>query len=191
MAVEQIRGNNSPRLTETRKAKIEQFVDLYRGGPDNLRGSAVSCYQAIYPKCKSAGAARRAAHTLYAHPYTQTLLSAKTLEVAKKADITQDRVLREVAAIALFDPRKLFEDDGSPKPLSELDDATAAAISGIKKIKIGDDWDVVEYKIADKNSALEKLMRHLGLYQQDNEQKNISLADALKAGIERVKELGE
>jgi len=185
------KGKKTPRLTEAKRIRLDQFIDLYRGGPDELRNSAIDCYRYVYPRCKSDKAAKRGAYETLNHPYVQEKLKAKTDEVSEKADVTQERVLKEVASIALFDPRKLFKDDGSPVPLSELDDATAAAISGIKKIKIGDDWDVLEYKISCKNQALEKLMRHLGLYQQDNEQKTSSLADALKAGIERVRGLSE
>ncbi|WP_310715492.1 terminase small subunit, partial [Burkholderia multivorans] len=49
----------------------------------------------------------------------------------QRTGITQDRVLRELARIAFFDPRKLFDSDGRPLPISELDDDTAAAIAGL------------------------------------------------------------
>ncbi|WP_310731021.1 terminase small subunit, partial [Burkholderia multivorans] len=49
----------------------------------------------------------------------------------QRTGITQDRVLRELARIAFFDPRKLFDADGRPLPISELDDDTAAAIAGL------------------------------------------------------------
>ena len=191
MAKEKIRGNNAPRLTKAKKIKLDQFVDLYRGGPDELRNNAIACYRHLYPRCKTENAARRASYDVFHHPYVQARLKEQTDKIMHKADITQERVVKEVASIALFDPRKLFEDDGSPKPLSKLDDATAAAISGIEVVKVGDDCSVLKYKIADKNQALEKLMRHLGLYQQDNEQQNVSLADSLIAGIKRVRHLSE
>jgi phage terminase small subunit len=130
-------------------------------------------------------------HDALHHEYTAKRLAELAQESAKRADFNEDRVLKEVAAIALFDPRKLFNDDGQPKQISELDDATAAAISSIKTVKTGEESSVVEYKVNDKNQALEKLMRHLGLYQQDNEQQNTSLAAALEAGIKRARNLSE
>lgn len=89
-----------------------------------------------------------------------------------------ERVLLEASRLALFDPRKLFCDDGSPKPINELDDDTAAALSGLD---VTEEWDgsgegrvfvgmTKKYKIADKNSALEKLFKHHGLYGEDNKQ---------------------
>jgi phage terminase small subunit len=106
-------------------------------------------------------------------------------------------VLQEIARIGLFDPRKLFDNTGAPLPITKLDDDVAAAISGIKVMQTGGGGEgespgtVIEYKIADKNSALEKLMKYLGAYEKDNTQKLGSLADALIAGINRTKELDE
>lgn len=110
---------------------------------------------------------------------------ARAITEAKKArevriEITQDRVLKEAARLALFDPRKLFNDDGSPKGIHELDDDTAAAVAGIEvleqfegsgkeRVFVG---HLKKYRIADKNSALEKLFKHLGMFEKDNRQKN-------------------
>lgn len=90
--------------------------------------------------------------------------------------ITADRILLETARLAFFDPRKLFNADGTPKGIHELDDDSAACIGGLKVVTKGNAemgfGEVLEYKINDKNSALEKLFKHQGLYEQDNRQKN-------------------
>jgi phage terminase small subunit len=99
------------------------------------------------------------------------------------------RVLLEASRLALFDPRKLFNADGSPKPIGELDDDTAAALAGLdvqesfegsgdERVFVG---YVKKYKVADKNSALEKLFKHHGLYELDNKQKTDPLAELLKS----------
>jgi phage terminase small subunit len=98
------------------------------------------------------------------------------------------RVLQEVSRLALFDPRKLFNQDGSPKPINELDDDTAAALAGLDVTEewegSGDDRVFVgftkKYKVADKNSALEKLFKHHGLYKEDNAQKTDPLVELLR-----------
>lgn len=191
MAREKIRGNNAPTLTTARRLKLDKIIDLYRGGPDEYRNNWKASFSHIYPRFTTDSAIRRGAYDALHHKYTQKKLSEFAEKSAAKADFNQDRVLREIAAIALFDVRKLIGDDGKPKPLSELDDATAAAVAGVKFAKVSDDFAVLEYKIADKNTALEKLMRHLGLYEKDNDQQNTSLAAALEAGIQRVKDLNE
>lgn len=99
------------------------------------------------------------------------------------------RVLLEASRLATFDPRKLFREDGKPKPVNELDDDTAAALAGIDVVEefegSGDDRRFVgytkKYKVADKNSALEKLFKHHGLYEIDNRQKSDPIADMLKS----------
>lgn len=107
----------------------------------------------------------------------------------ERTAVSSDRVLLEAARLALFDPRKLFNDDGSPKGIHELDDDTAAAVAGIEVLEQfeGSGRDRVfvgymkKYRIADKNSALEKLFRHHGLYERDNEQKTDPLTSLLHA----------
>lgn len=99
------------------------------------------------------------------------------------------RVLLEASRLALFDPRKLFFDDGTPKPITELDDDTAAALAGLEVVEefegSGEDRKFVgytkKYKVADKNSALEKLFKHYGLYEKDNEQKTDPLVELLRS----------
>jgi phage terminase small subunit len=62
----------------------------------------------------------------------QALLKQMMEERRHRLDISAERVLRELARIAFFDPRKLFNHDGSLKNIAELDADTAAAIAGIE-----------------------------------------------------------
>lgn len=99
-----------------------------------------------------------------------------------------ERVLLEASRLALFDPRKLFNEGGVPKPINELDDDTASAIAGLEVVEefTGSGQDRVfigftkKYKVADKNSALEKLFKHHGLYKEDNKQKADPLVELLR-----------
>lgn len=89
----------------------------------------------------------------------------------ERSYITAERVLLELSRIAFFDPRKLLDDAGHPKPLDELDDDTAAAVAGLDLLEEyrGEGKDrtfvgyVKKFKIADKNTALTNAMRHLGI----------------------------
>lgn len=180
---------------ESTKAKLREFADLYRGGPNELRGKPGRCYLRMNPTASKKGAEARASEWLN-HWYTQEYLKKQTDKVAENADVTQERVIKEIARIGLFDPRKLFDNRGNPLPITELSDDVAAAIAGLKvrEMPMGEDGQmatVIEYKLADKNAGLEKLMKYLGAYEKDNKQKNESLADALMAGINRVKDLDE
>ena len=180
---------------ESTKAKMRAFADLYRGGPDDIRGNAKACYKAVYPRSSIKVCEAQGARTLN-HEYTQGYLRAKADESAHKADITQDRVLQEIARCGMYDMRKLFDDKGEPLPPHKLDDDIAAAVVGLKVTAIAGDDDSkgvcrYEYKLSDKGAAQEKLMKFLGLYEKDNGQKSDPLAEALIAGINRTKELDE
>ncbi len=99
---------------------------------------------------------------------------------AESVGIEAERVLREVARLALYDPRALFNEDGSPKLPLDLDDDIAAAITSLK-IERDDEGNIVklDYRLADKNAAIEKLMKHLGLFERDNRQRGDELGKLL------------
>ncbi|WP_130861446.1 terminase small subunit [Bacilliculturomica massiliensis] len=93
-------------------------------------------------------------------------------QLQKKTEITQERVLAEYAKLAFFDPRNLFETDGSPKSITELDDETAAALAGLDVQEVFEGVGsnrvfagyIKKYKLADKRGALDSLARHLGMF---------------------------
>lgn len=84
-----------------------------------------------------------------------------------RTNITADRVLLEISRLAFFDARKLYNDDGSPKRITEIDDDTAAAITGIDTAEMGGSEGtqvtVKKYKATDKKGPLEMLVKHLGI----------------------------
>lgn len=98
----------------------------------------------------------------------QLAISAVQEKRLAKADIDGDRLLRELNRVALFDPRRLFGPDGSPRSLPDLDDDTVAAVAGLDVIEQFDDdglkrGDIKKWKLANKLGAIELLLRHLGL----------------------------
>lgn len=130
-------------------------------------------------------------------PQIASLLSQKQSEIAARQDerldameLTKERIAREIARVAFFDPRKMFRADGRPKEITELDDDTAAAIVGIDVLE---EWDgvgekrvlrgyVKKYKVANKNVAHDQAAKILGMYEKDNAQPNAALAQAVRDG---------
>lgn len=92
---------------------------------------------------------------------------------SRRIGITADNALREIARVAFSDIRKVFDEQGNLKPLHELDDDVAAAISSVEmvvKYKKDEDGNaqpelVKKIRIWDKNSALEKLGKHFKLWE--------------------------
>ncbi len=90
----------------------------------------------------------------------------------KKVHMGTDEALAAAAHIARSDPRRLFTEDGRLKPIKQLEDGTALAISSIKVVEkpgaVLEDGTreidrVHEIKFWDKNAALDKLFKHLAL----------------------------
>src|SRR5690349_21141351 len=49
----------------------------------------------------------------------QEAIEQKQKEVAKRCELTTENIVRETAAVAFSDIRRLFNPDGSPKPIHE------------------------------------------------------------------------
>lgn len=104
-------------------------------------------------------------------------ISRLMAERASRVELKSDRVLKEISRILCADIRKIMHENGRIKMPHELDDDTAAAIASFKLKADGE----IEYKFWDKNSALEKAMKHLGQYVLDNKQKTDPLRDLLQS----------
>ncbi len=107
-------------------------------------------------------------------------LSDALEEVKQKTGVTLERVITELARIAFFDPRAMFNPDGTPKAVHELDDDTAAVVAGLDVLEQYESdgaggrqltGHVKKWKLAPKDAALDKLMKHLGGYAEDNKHK--------------------
>ena len=92
----------------------------------------------------------------------------------RRTEITQDRVLQEVARLAFFDMRKLYAEDGTLKAPCDWDDDTAAALAGVEVVETQkvsvEDGQIIKTpefvkkaKVWDKGGALTLAMRHLGM----------------------------
>lgn len=109
---------------------------------------------------------------LLSNPKVRAEIAKKTGKMFTKLDISAERVLEEIAKLAFFDPRKLFESDGSPKQLHELDDETAMAVAGFEFVELfegtGDQKHAYgllkKYKLTDKRASLELLGKYLKLF---------------------------
>lgn len=128
-------------------------------------------------------------------------VSARVAELRQaasdKAVVSEARVIEELARIGLFDPGELFAEDGSLLPVKKMSPEVRAAIASIEVEEIDADGKVIgrvkKIKLWDKNSAADKLLRHLGSYEKDNRQRKGVLADlpreTLRLIVERLRGL--
>lgn len=100
-----------------------------------------------------------------------------------KLDITVEKVLAELGKLAFLDPRKFYDENGNLKPITELDDETAACLAGMEVNELwGEDEDgrkpvgtVKKIKFTDKGINLERLGRYFKLFTDRVENRDLTL----------------
>lgn len=112
---------------------------------------------------------------LGSHPKVAQRVRAMQAASAEIAILEGAQVLREVKMLAHSDIAGLVGPDGKFKLPQELDEATRAAVASFEIDKGG----VIKYRFWSKTDALEKAMKHLGLYEQNNKQKADPLRELL------------
>ena len=107
-------------------------------------------------------------------PLVAAAIEGRRIAQTHANGITVERILKEQAAIAFFDLRKLYRPDGSLKNPAEWDDETAAAMSANETVEMAGGLAVdgsgaqhvpmytKKVKGWDKGRALEALLKHLG-----------------------------
>ena len=95
-------------------------------------------------------------------------------KIAKRNDITEDRVLKEYAKLGFLDPRKFYDIEGNLIPIHKLSADVAATLTGMDVqtiyAKDGDmTGDLKKIKFADKKGALDSISRTLGMFIERHE----------------------
>jgi phage terminase small subunit len=127
--------------------------------------------------------ARQQASRLLSDANIKAQLSERAKETARKYELTTDLAVRSIYQEITFDPAKLYREDGSLRDITELDEDTRMALTAVEFEQIGKREPVMVRKVkwAARHQAREQLMKHLGMFERDNEQKTKGLAELLKA----------
>lgn len=153
-------------------ARRDLFVQHYIANGGNATQAAISAGYA--PK-----SAKQTGHEVLTHPDVTANITEHRNRLREKTGLTTERVAQELAKLVFSDPRKLVDEEGRIRPLHELEDEVAGSLASIEvfeefegrgdqRVKIGETKKV---KLWDKNAAIEKAMKHLGMFEQDNTQK--------------------
>ncbi len=94
---------------------------------------------------------------------------------ADVAILKAGEILTEVRRLCLSDISRIMHPDGRVKLPHELDADTRAAVASFEIDAKG----VIKYRFWDKNAAIEKAAKHLGLYEKDNEQQTSPFKEML------------
>ena len=172
----------------TKKQKIfadEYLIDL----------NATRAYRVAYPSVKKDETAAAAAARMLRNVKVQEYISERMQDRQQRTEVTQDMVVKELAAIAFAKATDYVEIRSNGvrgtvviKPTTDLSDQQIRAIAGIKEGANG-----IEIKLNDKEKALELLGRHLGMWNDKLDIKTPAIDDSIKemeAYFEQLKESG-
>ncbi len=139
-------------------------------------GNATAAYRKSYNCDKSKPASvNRLAKANIDNIKIRARIKELQAEVAEKLLVSEESVLKEYARIGFSDVRQLFDEDGKLKPVHDLDNDTAAAISAVKVVSKnagpGEVEYVHEYKMWAKTAALDSLGKNIGFFAKDNKQR--------------------
>lgn len=149
-------------LTEKQKIFADEYlIDL----------NATRAYKAAYSSVKKEETARANGSRLLTNANVASYIAERMKERQKRTEVTQDRVVEELAAIAFAKATDYVTVQANGpaamvmiKSTAELSDEQVRAIAGIKEGANG-----VEIKLNDKQKALELLGRHLGMFKDKME----------------------
>ncbi len=144
--------------------------------------------------------ARLLKHSLIAQTITE-----RQAHRARRLEVTADRVTEQLAKLAFYDVRELFDGNGRLKQITELDDISAAAIAGIDVFEEKCDEKVdkesgellsrttsftKKIKLADRRGALELLGKKLKMFTDLHEHSGRLTLEQLVCGDDGETEAG-
>lgn len=159
----------------TKKQKIfadEYLIDL----------NATRAYRVAYPSVKKDETARANGSRMLTNANVAKYISERMQERQHRTEVTQDMVVKELAAIAFSKATDYVEIRSNGvcstvvvKPTTALSEQQIRAIAGIKEGTNG-----IEIKLNDKEKALELLGRHLGMWNDKLDIKMPDIDDSIK-----------
>lgn len=158
----------------------------------------LSAAQAAIRAGYSEHSARNCGYDVLHRPHVEAAIQEAMAARAKRTEISQDTVLRELLAIARSDIGELFDADGKLRPLAEIPEQARRAIAAIETETRKDVLDETageaeevttkKVKLWDKPKALELLGKHLKLWVDRIEvDATDKLAERLAKAVHRVK----
>lgn len=135
--------------------------------------------------------ARQQGQRLLSDAAIEAQIAAGARERIETLEVDADRVLTELARIAVSDPRQLFDvDTGQLKAPKEWSDDVAAVVSALEVEVVRDHGDVrtsiAKVKRWDKLRALELLAKYHGLL-KDRVEHTVGIVDLTQLSVEQLR----
>lgn len=158
------------KMTEAQKRFADEYlIDL----------NATRAYKVAYPSVSKDETARSNGSRLLTNANVKAYIDKRQQDLRNRTNITQERVINELASIAFLDTTDLVQVKGRRVTLTNTEDLTEGqrkAIASIKKGKSG-----IELSTYDKLKALELIGKHLGMFKD-----KVELSGSVDAGLEKL-----
>ena len=154
--------------------KQQRFCDEYLKDYNGTRAAIRAGYSEI--------SAHSIASENLMKPEIQSYLEKKKDKIAKKLEISQERILRELAAIAFSDIREFYDEQSRLKPIQDLDESAAAAIASLDNEEVfektpdgmAQTGEIKKMKRWDKLKAIETINKMLGYNSPDKIEQTVN-----------------
>lgn len=186
-------------MATTLTDKQKKFCDEYLVDLNVLQAALRAGYKRGY--------ALKHSYEMLKNPLIREYIDKRMHDREVRTEITQDKVLKEIAAIAFSNPSNFFkiidrpvmangipvlDENGKPKTFKDVeftntDDLSESDKKAVSSAKVG--VNGLEVKLNDKIKALELLGRHLGMFRDKVEIKDDS--DKISAPRESIEDLIE
>lgn len=170
MSKQKLSKNEAKKLTPKQKRFCEEYViDL------NATQAAV---RAGYSK----KTANEQGARLLVNVSIQNYISELQKDIQERNKITVDECVSILANIARLDIADLFNEEGGLKPIHQIPKEARTAIASLESEQLFDYMDgekipagvLKKVRTANKEGVIDKLMKHLGGYEEHNRQKQIN-----------------
>lgn len=148
--------------------RIKLFVEALLSNGENVTQAAVSA--GFSPKSAASQGSR-----LLKNAKVRQVLDSRRAETAAKYELTTDMIVRSIVQELTFDPAKLYDEAGNLKKITELDEDVRMALQSVEFEQQGSPQAPVyvrKVKWAMRQGAREQAMKHLGMFEKDNQQRS-------------------
>lgn len=157
-------------MTKNQKIFVDEYlIDL----------NATRAYKTAYPNIKNDVVAATNGGRLLRNAQIKIEIEKRMKEREKRTEITQDKVIKELANLAFTDRIDIVTITSGRVIIQNFDDLTIeqrACIAGVKETKFG-----IEVLFYGKEKALEMLGRHLGMFND-----KIEVKGELETGVQNL-----
>ena len=157
-------------MTKNQKIFVDEYlIDL----------NATRAYKTAYPNIKNDVVAATNGGRLLRNAQIKIEIEKRMKEREKRTEITQDKVIKELANLAFTDRTDIVTITSGRVVIQNFNDLTPeqrACIAGVKETKFG-----IEVLFYGKEKALEMLGRHLGMFND-----KIEVKGELETGVQNL-----